>query len=108
MLPSSSLTDLDVQFFRFRFFMEELRSRECCDGRSGLLAEDDAVGARRSDPAEPAPAIPPRQPLLPDPRDLIGVPTYSSKVARYAVVGIVAPHHRGQTGVLVGDATDAG
>ena len=30
-------------------------------------------------------------------------PAYSSKVARYAVVGIVAPHHRGQMGVLVGD-----
>ena len=49
MLPSSSLTDPDVQFFRFRFFMEELRSRECSDGRSGLLAEGDALGVRRSD-----------------------------------------------------------
>jgi hypothetical protein len=39
-----------------------------------------------------------RQPFLPDPRDLIGVPAYSSKVARYAVVGIVAPHHRDQMG----------
>jgi hypothetical protein len=44
-----------------------------------------------------------RQPFLPDRRDLTGVPAYSSKVARYAVVGIVAPHHRGQMGVLVGD-----
>src|ERR1700687_2976104 len=42
-------------------------------------------------PQEPTPAIPPRQPFLPNPRDLIGVPAYSSKVARYAVVGIVAP-----------------
>src|ERR1700694_5915628 len=54
-------------------------------------------------PMEPTPAIPPRQPFLPNPRDLIGVPAYSSKVARYAVVGIVAPHHRGQMGALIGD-----
>src|ERR1035437_460650 len=50
---------------------------------------------------EPTPAIPPRQPFLPDRRDLTGIPAYSSRVARYAVVGIVAPHHRGQMGVLV-------
>src|SRR5271163_3934484 len=31
------------------------------------------------------------------------IPAYSSKVARYAVVGIVAPHHRGQMGALVRD-----
>src|SRR4029077_17008369 len=37
-------------------------------------------------PRELTPAIPPRQPFLPNPRDLIGVPAYSSKVARYAVV----------------------
>src|ERR1700736_1620947 len=54
-------------------------------------------------PKEPTPAIPPRQPFLPNPRDLMGVPSYSSKVARYAVVGIVAPHHRGQMGALVRD-----
>ena len=54
-------------------------------------------------PKEPTPAIPPRQPFLPNPHDLIGVPAYSSKVARYAVVGIVAPHHRGQMGALVRD-----
>src|ERR1700730_13484688 len=54
-------------------------------------------------PREPPPAIPPRQPFLPNPRDLMGVPSYSSKVARYAVVGIVAPHHRGQMGALVRD-----
>src|SRR5271167_4091416 len=58
---------------------------------------------REPGPVEPAPAIPPRQPLLPDPRDLIGVPAYSSKVASYAVVGIVAPHHRSQMDALVGD-----
>src|ERR1700689_4323726 len=45
-------------------------------------------------PKEPTPASPPRQPFLPNPHDLIGVPAYSSKVARYTVVGIVAPHHR--------------
>jgi hypothetical protein len=39
--------------------------------------------------------------ILPDPLNLIGVPAQSSKVASYAVVGIVAPHHRSQMGVLV-------
>ena len=33
----------------------------------------------------------------------MGVPAYSSKVASYAVVGIVAPHHRSQMAALVGD-----
>src|ERR1700687_1745156 len=33
----------------------------------------------------------------------MGVPAYSSKVAGYAVVGIVAPHHRSQMDALVGD-----
>ena len=32
-------------------------------------------------PKEPTPASPPRQPFLPNPHDLIGVPAYSSKVA---------------------------
>ena len=41
-LPSSSLTDPDVQDSRVRFFMEEFRSRRCSDGRSGLPAEGDA------------------------------------------------------------------
>src|ERR1700692_4568323 len=54
-------------------------------------------------PKEPTPASPPRQPFLPNPHDLIGVPAYSSKVARYAVVGIVAPHHRAQMGALIRD-----
>src|SRR5450759_414953 len=48
MLSSSSLTDPDVQFFRFRFFTGELRSRRYSDGQSGLPAEDDALGAQRS------------------------------------------------------------
>src|SRR5579859_4345355 len=52
---------------------------------------------------EPTPAIPPRQPFLPNPRDLMGVPAQTPKVARYAVVGIVAPHHRAQMGLLIGD-----
>jgi len=38
MLPSSSLTVPDVQLSRFRFFMEEFRSRGCNDGRFGLPA----------------------------------------------------------------------
>src|SRR5580704_12709472 len=47
MLPSSSLTVPDVQLSRFRFFMEEFRSRRCSDGRAGLLAGGDAFGAQR-------------------------------------------------------------
>jgi hypothetical protein len=47
MLPSSSLTDPDVQFSRFRFFTGELRSRRYSDGQSGLPAEDDALGAQQ-------------------------------------------------------------
>jgi hypothetical protein len=45
MLPSSSLTVPDVQISCFRFFMEELCSRRCSDGRSGLPAEGDAPAA---------------------------------------------------------------
>src|SRR6516225_2543317 len=54
-------------------------------------------------PEEPTPAIPPRQPFLPDPCDLIGVPAQTPNVARYAIVGIVAPHHRSQMGLLIRD-----
>src|ERR1700675_2283566 len=54
-------------------------------------------------PKEPTRGIPPVLPFLPNPRDLIGVRAYSSKVARYAVVDIVAPHHRGQMGAIVRD-----
>ena len=103
MLPPSSLTVPDVQVSRVRFFMEELCSRRCSDGRSGRPAEGDALGAQRTGFWGTTPTVPSRQPFLPDRRDLTGVPAYSSKVARYAVVGIVAPHHRGQMGVLVGD-----
>src|ERR1700747_1517791 len=57
----------------------------------------------QSIPVEPTPTIPPRQPFLPDPDDLIGVPAQSFDVARDAVVGIVAPHHHRQMGVLAPD-----
>src|SRR6476659_9288787 len=57
----------------------------------------------QSIPVEPTPTIPTRQPFLPDPDDLIGVPAQSFDVARDAVVGIVAPHHHRQMGVLVPD-----
>jgi hypothetical protein len=55
----------------------------------------------KATPQEPTSAIPSRQPLPPDPHDLVGVPAQSSYVARYAVVGIVAPHRLGQMVVLV-------
>jgi hypothetical protein len=48
MLPPSSLTVPDVQISRVRFFMEELCSRRCSDGRSGRPAEGDALGAERT------------------------------------------------------------
>jgi hypothetical protein len=34
----------DVQISRFRFFTGELRSQQCTDERSGLPAEDVALG----------------------------------------------------------------
>jgi hypothetical protein len=43
----------------------------------------------------------PRQPFLPDPCDLISIPSYSSKA-------VVAPHHRDQMAVLLGGWTDPG
>jgi hypothetical protein len=45
----------------------------------------------------------PRLPLLPDLCNLVGVPAKSSKVSRYAAIGIVAPHLRNQLGMLLGD-----
>src|ERR1700693_4345192 len=57
----------------------------------------------QSIPVEPTPTIPTRQPFLPDPDDLIGVRAHSFYVARDAVVGLVAPHHHRQMGVLVPD-----
>src|ERR1017187_4924297 len=76
--------------------------------REGVAMDDPGCRQRvtlqecsESAPEEPTPAIPPRQPLVPDPLDLIGAPAQSSKVASYAVVRIVAPHHRDQMGLLV-------
>ena len=54
-------------------------------------------------PGEPPSPISARQPFLPDPFDLMGVPAEASKVARYAVVGIMAPHLRVQMSMLLGD-----
>jgi hypothetical protein len=85
MLPSSSL-----QISRLRFLKEEF-------AREGVALDDPGCQQRMA-----APAIRPRQPLSPDPLDLIGVPPQSSKVAGSAAAGIVAPHHRDQMGVLVG------
>ena len=48
MLPPSSLTVPDMQVSRVRFFMEELCSRRCSDGRSGQPAEGDVVGVQRT------------------------------------------------------------
>ena len=95
MLPPSSLAVPDVQVSRVRFFMEELCSRRCSDGRSGRPAEGDALGAQRTgfwgtDSYGPVATAILRIVAT------VGVPAYSSKVARYVVVRIVAPHHRGQ------------
>jgi len=54
-------------------------------------------------PSEHALPISPRQPLLPNPYDLVGEPAQSSTVATNTVVGEVAPHHRGQVAMLVAD-----
>jgi len=62
------------------------------------VAFQDLVHAR---PPEHALAISPRQPPLPNPPDLMGVPAQSSTVATNAIVGVVAPHHCGQMSMLV-------
>src|SRR5262245_17940718 len=75
----------------------------------GSVSMDDPGGRQRvarqeggePAPMEPVAVTPPRQPFLPYPRDLTGVPAQASSVTRYAIVGIVAPHHRDQVGVLV-------
>ncbi|WP_234897130.1 hypothetical protein [Sinorhizobium medicae] len=54
-------------------------------------------------PSDHALAISPRQPLLPNPHDLSGVPPQSLNVATNAVIGAVAPQHGGQMAVLVAD-----
>src|SRR5262249_1399306 len=48
-----------------------------------------------------SPPIPPSQPFVPDPFHLIRVPAQSSKISRYAIVGIVAAHLQDQMGVPV-------
>src|SRR5271169_2803606 len=78
MLPSSSLTVPDVQISRFRFFMEELGSRKCSDGRSGLPAEGDAVGEQRTgswgaDSYDPAATAISARSSQPDGRTSLGV-----------------------------------
>src|SRR3954468_5447409 len=47
--------------------------------------------------------IPSRQPSLPDPHNLAGIPTHPSTGPRHAVVGVMAPHHGRQVGMLHGD-----
>jgi len=54
-------------------------------------------------PGNPPLTISPRQPFLPDPPDLVGEPSQPSRVAADAVVGEVAPHHRGQVTVLLAE-----
>src|SRR3954469_4350918 len=58
---------------------------------------------RKAAPQDIPMAPPSREPLLPDPHDLPGVPAQPSTVASNAVIGVVAPHHRRQTGMLLGD-----
>ena len=53
-------------------------------------------------PRNRASPISTRQPFLPDTHDLIREALESSTVAPDAVIGEVAPHHRGQMAMLVG------
>jgi hypothetical protein len=64
------------------------------------VAFQDFVQAGPSDHALP---ISPRQPLLPNPHDLMGEPPQPSTVATDTVVGVVTPHHFGQMAMLVAD-----
>src|SRR5262245_4728546 len=106
MLPSSPLTDPDVRISRFRFFTGEVRSQQ----RSGVTVDD--TGSRqgmapeqlgKAAPGHGALPVAPGPPLAPAPCDFIGIPAQSTIIARDAVVGIVAPHHRAQMGVLCAD-----
>ncbi len=54
-------------------------------------------------PGNPSLTISRRQPLSPDPPDLVGEPSQPSRVAADALVGEVAPHHRGQVAVLLAE-----
>src|SRR5215210_5045281 len=58
---------------------------------------------RQTRPGVGALTIPSRQPPLPDPHNLVGIPTHPSTVPRHAVVGVMAPHHGRQVGVLDGN-----
>src|SRR5499427_268036 len=50
MLPSSPLTEPDVQISSFRFLTGELRSQRCSGGRSELPVEGAALRDRYTDP----------------------------------------------------------
>src|SRR5260370_39181300 len=54
-------------------------------------------------PSDHALTSTPRQPLAPDSHYLIGEPAQASTVTANAVVGEVAPHHRGQMAMLVAE-----
>ncbi len=78
--------------------------------RVGVKAVDDPCRWKRmalEDRVEAGPVerasstMPSRQPFLPQHHDLAGEPSYASRVARYAVVGIVASQHLGQMGMLI-------
>ena len=53
-------------------------------------------------PWDRASTMTPRQPLAPGTHHLIGEPTQAPTVTVNAVIGEVAPHHRGQVAMLVG------
>src|SRR2546430_13748722 len=54
-------------------------------------------------PSDHALTITPRQPLAPNSHYLIGEPAQASTVTANAVIGEVAPHHRGQMAMLVAE-----
>src|SRR4051812_38754080 len=54
-------------------------------------------------PRDHALTITARQPLAPNAHHLVGEPTQAPTVATYAVVGEVAPHHRGQMPMLIAE-----
>src|SRR4051794_11956602 len=58
---------------------------------------------RQTLPCVGALTIPSRQPSLPDPHNLMGIPTHPSTVPRHAVVGVMAPYHGRQVGMLDGN-----
>src|SRR4051812_10162990 len=58
---------------------------------------------RQTRPGVGALTIPSRQPSLPDPHNLMSIPAHPSTVSRHAVVGVMAPHHGRQVGMLDGD-----